>query len=88
VRLHRRLAKDAPDAVAANYHGLCNGRTSAGPDDPGITDWLHDTLQALGGRNDDGVDQETRARSCRLPVRLSRCLALFADQTGRDAVPL
>jgi predicted acylesterase/phospholipase RssA len=57
-----RLAKDAPDAVAANYHGLCNGRTSAGPDDPGLTDWLHDTLQALGGRNDDGVDQETRAR--------------------------
>jgi hypothetical protein len=57
-----RLAKDAPDAVAANYHGLCNGRTSAGSDDPGLTDWLYDTLQALGGRNDDGVDQETRAR--------------------------
>ena len=26
--------------------------------------------------------------SCRLPVRLSRCLALFADQTGSGAVPL
>jgi hypothetical protein len=57
-----RLGKNAPDAVAVNYHGLCNGRTPAGSNDPGLTDWLHDTLQALGGRNDDGVDDETRAR--------------------------
>jgi hypothetical protein len=57
-----RLAKNAPDAVAVNYHGLCNGRTPAGSHDPGLTDWLYDTLQALGGRNDDDVDQEIRAR--------------------------
>jgi hypothetical protein len=57
-----RLAKDAPEAVAVNYHGLCNGRTPAGSNDPGLTDWLYDTLQALGGRNDDGLDEETRAR--------------------------
>jgi hypothetical protein len=57
-----RLAKDAPEAVAGNYHGLCNGRTPASSNDPGLTDWLYDTLQALGGRNADGVDEEIRAR--------------------------
>jgi hypothetical protein len=57
-----RLAKDAPDAVATNYHGFCNGRTPAGSNDAGLTDWLYDTLQALGGRHDDGLDEEIRAR--------------------------
>ena len=31
-----RLAKDAPEAVAVNYHGLCNGRTPAGSNTPAL----------------------------------------------------
>jgi predicted acylesterase/phospholipase RssA len=49
------LAASAPDAVAANFHGLCSGATPEGAPDTALTDWLYDTLQALAGRGDDDV---------------------------------
>ena len=51
----RTLATTAPSAVAANLHGLCNGATPEGASDTALTDWLHETLQALAGRGDDDV---------------------------------
>jgi hypothetical protein len=56
------LARTIPSAVAANHHGLCNGRAPDGSADQGLTDWLHDTLQGLAGRNDPGLDDDTRKR--------------------------
>jgi hypothetical protein len=57
----KRLATDAPARIAANFHGLCNGRAAAG-DEPALTDWLYDVLQELAGRGDPGVPPEVRDR--------------------------
>lgn len=41
------MAKDAQQQVADNLHGLCNGATVG--DQIGLTDWLHDRIEALAG---------------------------------------
>ncbi len=56
----RLLMRETPAAVASNQHGLCNGRTVEGSDHPGLTDWLHDQIQTLAGRRDDGAEPGTR----------------------------
>jgi predicted acylesterase/phospholipase RssA len=56
------LAGDTPGKVAANGHGLCSGLTPKRSSDPALTDWLHDTLQALAGRNDASVASENRGK--------------------------
>lgn len=57
-----RAASVAPGALTANYHGLCNGMTPEGSPDAAVTEWLYDTLQALAGRGDEGLDQAARRR--------------------------
>jgi hypothetical protein len=66
------LVREVPAQLRSNLFGLCNGMTPSGADDPALTDWLHQELQALAGRNDDGVPDEIRRR----PVT-------FGDLAGR-----
>lgn len=68
-----RFVSVVPDRLAANSFGLCNGMTPADSDDPALTDWLHEQLQRLAGRRDDGVDEGLRNR----PVT-------FGDLAERD----
>jgi hypothetical protein len=48
-----RVATAARAGVDGNHLGVCNGRTPPGSSTPALTDWLHDTIQALAGQ--DGV---------------------------------
>jgi hypothetical protein len=54
------LAGQAPGLLADNFHGLCSGRTSEGAGDLALTDWLHETIQALAGRGDPGTADEAK----------------------------
>ena len=61
------IARQAPAGIAANFHGICNGTTSPGTTSPGtgtpaLTEWLHQTIQGLAGRNDPGLTDDQRAR--------------------------
>jgi hypothetical protein len=56
----RAVGASAPQAIAENFHGLCNGSTPSGSKDQALTDWLYTTLQSLAGRDDDGVPAESR----------------------------
>lgn len=50
-----RVGRAAVAGVDGNHLGVCNGRTAPGSSTPGLTDWLHTTLQSLAGRGDDDV---------------------------------
>lgn len=43
----RKLATDAPEKLAANMHGLCNGATVGNR--IGLTQWLHEQIEELAG---------------------------------------
>ncbi len=58
----RLLMREAPAAVAANQHGLCNGRTVDGATHPGLTDWLHGQIETLAGRRDGSGGPATSTR--------------------------
>ena len=52
----RTLAAAAPAALSGNLHGVCSGATTPeGSGDLALTDWLHETLQVLAGRQTTDV---------------------------------
>lgn len=51
----RALARTVPAALTANAHGLCSGMRSPGSPDPGVCEWVHQTLQSLAGADPDGA---------------------------------
>jgi hypothetical protein len=44
------VGRAAVAGVDGNHLGVCNGRTAPGSTTPGLTDWLHTTIQALAGQ--------------------------------------
>lgn len=55
-----RLADIVPKRLADNSFGLCSGMRPSGATDPAVTEWLHDRIQTLAGRNDPEVRNEDR----------------------------
>lgn len=55
------MVKDAQQQVADNLHGLCNGATVG--DQIGLTDWLHDRVEALAGTKRYNSDGELESSS-------------------------
>lgn len=58
----RHLVASAPRWLERNFHGVCSGMTPPGSADLALTDWLHQTIQALAGRGDSDLPAGLQSR--------------------------